>query len=80
MMRLGQKFTTAISSWFSPGFTAAVMSTRKGGVQAMPQDWPLTFTSASSRTSPRSRKSLPMGFAAPASADLNTFEYLAVPE
>ena len=32
MMRLGQKFTTSISSRFVPDFTAPVMSARNGGV------------------------------------------------
>jgi hypothetical protein len=54
MIRFGQKLTTSISSWLVPDLTAPLMSARNGGDQTMPQDRPLTLTSASSRTSPRS--------------------------
>ena len=74
MMRFGQKFTTSISSWFAPGFTASLMSTRNGGDQVTPQDWPLTFTSASSRTLPRSSQS-----AATAEADRHRRQFKSLP-
>jgi len=54
IIRLGQKLTTSTSSLFVPR-VCDFYPERWG--QTMPQLRPFTFTSASSRTSPRSRRS-----------------------
>ena len=41
IMRLGQKFTTAISNLFLPAFIALEMSMRNGGDQTTPRFFPL---------------------------------------
>lgn len=76
IMRFGHRFTTSISSWFSPAWTAEVISTRYGRVHTMPTFFLFNRTSATSFTSPRSRNTRWLRCA----LNSNLLEYVAVPE
>jgi hypothetical protein len=52
--RFVHSFVTSISSLLMPGFNSLVTSTRYGGAYTSRADLPFTFTSAMSRTLPRS--------------------------
>ncbi len=73
--RFGQRLFTRTSSEFSPLRTDPLILTRNGCVQRTPRSLPLSRTSASSLTSPRSSQRGRL-----TSSRVNCLRYVAVPE